>query len=184
MIVTQRLRLIPATPESLEAELRGPDALARVLGMAVPPDWPPELYDADATRYTLERLRADPREQGWWLYYFAGHDGDAPRLVGCGGFKGPPDAGIVEIGYSVLEPYRRRGYATEATEALCRRAFENEGIFAVIAETLPELTPSIGVLERAGFERIGEGSAPGVVRYELTRVRWAERFVLRGPTDG
>jgi RimJ/RimL family protein N-acetyltransferase len=36
----------------------------------------------------------------------------------------------------------------------------------VILETLPDLTPSIGVLEKCGFRFIGEGSESGVVRYE------------------
>jgi RimJ/RimL family protein N-acetyltransferase len=39
----------------------------------------------------------------------------------------------------------------------------------VTAETLPELTPSIGVLLKCGFRLEGEGSEPGVIRYQLTR---------------
>ena len=34
-----------------------------------------------------------------------------------------------------------------------------------IAETLPDLRPSIGVLEKTGFELLGEGSEPGVIRF-------------------
>jgi len=44
----------------------------------------------------------------------------------------------------------------------------------VIAETLPELTPSIGVLRKCGFELIGEGSEPGVIRFERTRAAYEE----------
>ena len=43
---TPRLLLIAATPESLRAELVAPAALGDVLGVEVPPSWPPELYDA------------------------------------------------------------------------------------------------------------------------------------------
>ena len=39
----------------------------------------------------------------------------------------------------------------------------------VIAETLPDLFPSIGVLRKIGFSYAGEGSEPGVIRYELRR---------------
>ena len=42
----------------------------------------------------------------------------------------------------------------------------------MIAETLPELTPSIGVLRKGGFALIGEGSEPGVIRFELTRAAY------------
>ena len=38
-----------------------------------------------------------------------------------------------------------------------------------IAETLPELAPSIGVLRKCGFRQIDGGSEPGVVCFELTR---------------
>jgi len=43
----------------------------------------------------------------------------------------------------------------------------------VIAETLPELTPSIGVLRKCGFRPVGEGSEPGVIRFELTRADYS-----------
>jgi hypothetical protein len=39
----------------------------------------------------------------------------------------------------------------------------------VIAETLPELTPSIRVLEKSGFVSGGEGSEEGLIRFELSR---------------
>jgi ribosomal-protein-alanine N-acetyltransferase len=181
---TERLRLIPASPETLEAELEGPVSLGRVLGVAVPANWPPELYDSDATSFTLGRLRDHPEEQGWWLYYFAESNAAGEQVVGCGGFKGPPASGVVEIGYSVLDQFRRRGYASEATEALCRRAFGTPGVSAVAAETLPELVPSTGVLNRCGFTLIGEGSEPGVIRFELTKRKWLESQGVSAPLDG
>ena len=57
--------------------------------------------------------------------------------------------------------------------ALLRRAFAFPEVDRVTAETLPELAPSIGVLEKAGFTLAeGEGSEPGVIRFELPRDRW------------
>jgi RimJ/RimL family protein N-acetyltransferase len=49
------------------------------------------------------------------------------------------------------------------------RAFGLPEVTRVIAETLPDLTPSIGVLKKCGFRLVGEGSEPGVIRFELTR---------------
>jgi [ribosomal protein S5]-alanine N-acetyltransferase len=175
MIRTERLRLIPASIDALNADLEGPASLAAALDVPVPSSWPPELYDADAVTFTRDRLRDHPDEDGWWMYYFAGPGEEGGPLVGCGGYKGPPAGGVVEVGYSILEPFRRRGYATEATEALCRRAFDVPEVSAVIAETFPELAPSIGVLERCGFTLLGEGSAPGVLRFQLTREEWTTR---------
>ncbi len=52
MIRTRRLRLVPASVESLAAELDGREDLERYLGIPVPESWPPELYDRAATEYT------------------------------------------------------------------------------------------------------------------------------------
>ena len=45
----------------------------------------------------------------------------------------------------------------------------------VVAETLPELVGSIGVMRRCGLRFIGDGSEPGVIRFELTRAEHAGR---------
>ena len=41
------MQLIPASIETLRAELENPGALAAVARMDVSPEWPPELYDRD-----------------------------------------------------------------------------------------------------------------------------------------
>lgn len=170
MIRTHRLHLLPARTELLLAELEAREALERALGIPVPPDWPPELYDRDAVQYILDRIAEDPTGAGWWLHYIVLVAGDDPVVVGTAGYKGPPDAGgTVEVGYSVLSAFRRRGIATEATRGLVARAFRHPGVRCVIAETLPHLTPSIGVMEKCGFRYAGAGSEAGVIRYALTR---------------
>jgi len=167
---TARLELVPGSPELLRAELRGRDALAAVLGADVPASWPPELYDADAIGWMLARLEQDAAYLQWGFRYFVLRD-DARRVaVGAGGYKGPPgDAREVEIGYSVLPEFRRRGFAREASAALVEHAFASGRVDRVIAETLPELTPSIGVLESLGFTLVSDGSEPGVIRFALAR---------------
>jgi ribosomal-protein-alanine N-acetyltransferase len=172
-ILTDRLGLVPVTPESLQADLRGAGALARLLGVHVPGDWPPELYDRDAVRFTLQGLRRVPGTANWWMYYVLLRPSErAPAMVvGCAGYKGPPAAGMVEIGYSVLRAYRGRGFATEAAKALIRAAFQDPGVRRVIAETMPTLGASMRVLEKCGFHRVPRGSAPGILRYELKRAR-------------
>lgn len=171
MIVTDRLELTPATPGLTRAALQGADALAAELGAVVPATWPPEFLDFAAFEYTLARLE-DSAQAGWWLYFVLLPEGAAGRtLIGSAGYKGPPSAdGSVEVGYGIVEDHRRRGYATEATMGLVGRAFSVAEVGRVIAETLPELAASIGVLHKCGFRLLGAGSEPGVIRFELTRV--------------
>jgi len=171
MIVTERLELIPATIEMLEAELRDPDALRSLLGVPVPASWPPDLYDAPAVEWSIDALRANPDDVDWFFHYFVRRLGPSlPRtLVGAGGYKGPPRNGAVEIGYSILPEHRRLGFASEATRGMVARAFEHPEVRLVVAHTLPDLEPSIGVLQRCGFLFTGPGEEEGTVRFELGR---------------
>lgn len=171
-IHTARLSLLPGTVRVLEAELAGREALAAALGVDIPESWPPPLYDADAMQWMLERLEENSEFEVWGFRYFVrqAETSESRVAVGAGGFKGPPSSdGSVEIGYSVLPEFQRQGFATEATEGLLERAYEDPGVTHVLAETLPDLAQSIGVLEKTGFVITGEGSEPGVVRYEHRR---------------
>lgn len=47
----------------------------------------------------------------------------------------------------------------------------DSAVDVVVAETLPDLVPSIGVLDKLGFTFVGGGSEAGVVRYQLLRSR-------------
>ena len=91
-------------------------------------------------------------------------------LIGNGGFKGPPDdEGTVEIGYSLLPPYRNKGHTTEAVQALVSWAFERPEVARVIAEAQPGNTASIRVLQKAGLDEVGPGSRRSLVRFEIGR---------------
>ena len=65
------------------------------------------------------------RRSGAWVVIEAESD----TVVGDIGFIRPPDdAGEIEVGYSVVPSRRRRGYATEALQALAHWAFEQPGV--------------------------------------------------------
>jgi [ribosomal protein S5]-alanine N-acetyltransferase len=173
VIRTGRLELVMGSVELLDAALAGPDPLARGLEAEVPASWPPEYVDAAALQFIRDRVAANPVEAPWWMYFIVlpGLSGER-LLIGTAGYKGPPSDGTTEVGYSIVAEHQRRGYATEAVDGLLRHAFDQPEVNRVIAETLPELTPSIGVLRKSGFEPAGEGSEPGVIRFELTRASY------------
>lgn len=175
MIITPRLYLQPATRDLLRAELEQRAEFRRLLGVHVPDEWPPELYDADAIRFTLRQYEVAPASEAWWVHYCVLRDGSEPTLIGVTGYKGPPSAGCVEVGYGILPQYRRMGYATEATSGMVAHAFATPGVNRVAAETYPHLTASIGVMVKCGFVFVGEGAEPGVIRYEVTREDWSGR---------
>ena len=171
MIVTERLDLVPATLTTVRAALVGASPLGANLRATMPVSWPPMYLDAPALEFTVARLQEHPEEAEWWLHFVLLRHDDGTRLVvGTAGFTGPPSAdGTVEVGYSIVEEHHRRGYATEAVRGMVRHAFAIPVVSRVIAETLPELEPSIGVLRKSSFRLTGVGSGPGIIRFELTR---------------
>jgi RimJ/RimL family protein N-acetyltransferase len=175
-LYTKRLELVPATPEFVRAALSGNARLQETLGVEVPPTWPHQYLDAPAFQYILQRLEQDPLEAGWWLHFVVRSEGPTGRLlIGSAGYKGKPAAGVVEIGYGIVSDQQRRGYASEAVEALLGHAFSFPSVGEVIAETLPELVASIGVLQKAGFRGAGRGSEEGVIRFALSRTEYDAR---------
>lgn len=171
VIRTTRLRLVPLTPALGAADLDGRKALERQLETRVPESWPPELFEADKLEWTIRHLERHPREIGWWLHYVIFRP--ERRLVGVAGYKGPPDEdGLIEIGYSILGTFRRRGIATEATLGLADHAFTRADVRCVIAQTFPSFSASRTVLEKAGFGYAGPGAEPDIIRYELARRDW------------
>jgi RimJ/RimL family protein N-acetyltransferase len=157
---------VPATAAAVGAELDGHEHLAAALGAELPVDWPPEYHDADTLRFWREQLSRRGQE-GWWLYYVLLTDSVRPILVGNVSYKGPPEAGVVEIGYSVVPSWRRRGLATEASHALIEASWDH-GVEVVIAHTFADLEPSLGVLRKLGFEPAGASQA-GELEFRLRR---------------
>jgi RimJ/RimL family protein N-acetyltransferase len=165
-ITTRRLRLAPATDAMIAAELEGPDRLAEVLGAVVPPDWPPRHHDVDTLAFWRDALR-QPCSDGWWLHYVLRTEANRTTLVGSVGYKGPPSDGVVEIGYSVVPSWQRRGLATEACRALIESAWRRRAE-VVVAHTLEGLEPSIGVLRKLGFAAV-DSQKHGELAFALRR---------------
>lgn len=175
LIITERLELIPATVELCLAEASGPVAVSQLLGARVPSSWPPSVFEPDDVERIRQQLETDPAAENWTLHYvlLRMNSGDGePDLVGVAGYAGPPtERGIIEIGYAITTEYQRCGYATEAVKALVSRAFADSRVSVIRANTYPTLEPSIRVLEKAGFVRVGNESESGVIRYERERDR-------------
>jgi len=170
ILATERLELVRATAERLRADLAGPAALAVALAAIVPENWPPDLYDRGATEWALRYAIEHPVQLQWGMYYVIDPAAPGgPTAAGVVGFKGTPEDGVVELGYSILPQFRRRGYASETVAALVELAFAHEEVDRIVAQTLPEFGASIGVLLRSGFVFAGAGTDAGAIRYELSR---------------
>ena len=177
--ITPRLELIPATTAMLSADRNDRRDLGRLLDAAIPPSWPPPLLD-DATLAELVRLQeegSDPNFCTWYWILTKDNGGDTSHrtLIGSGGSASCPAApDTVMIGYSVLDEFQGKGYATEALHHLIPVLFRYQGIRKILATTNPELKASIRILEKNGFVPAGHreggtGMEEGTLAYVLVR---------------
>ena len=155
--------------------------------LATPTGWPDD--DVDHLRRWRGLAVDDGGSSAWRARSVTTRDG---TIVGHVGFHGrpvpldealadptfvgiidPSDSGAVEVGYTIFESFRRRGYAVEAVAALLRWAESTGQVGAVIACVEPRNAASRAVLDRlGGFTRIGTCSDDGtdelVFRRNLT----------------
>lgn len=157
--------------------------------------------DPDVMRY-ITGGRPTPREQvrdevlpAFLAYYerFADYGFWAAVDKATGQFLGwfhlrPPEGANPdepELGYRLLRSAWGKGYATEGSRALIRKAFTELGARRVYAETMAVNRGSWRVMEKAGMRLVRtfrqpwldriEGDEHGDVEYALTRAEWHQQ---------
>jgi len=152
-IETPQLRLVPCTVAAAQAATTDRVAFEALLGVRVPADWPAEDL-RDFLPIYGRIVDADAARQGWGIWLMLSPAEGV--LVGDIGFKGPPDdLHSVEIGYSVLPAFQRRGYASEAARAIVAWGFAQPGVQRIVANCRFDNLGSMRVLEQAGMRQTG-----------------------------
>ena len=179
-IQTARLMLIAANALLAGAEIDDRALFAKLLGATIPAEWPLAQL-ADALPFFADALAADPSREGWMNWYALAKEGQGMTLVASVGFLGKRDAdGAVEMGYSVLPAYQRRGYATEMVDALATWALAQPGVRRIVAHAHRGNKPSQRVLRGADFAFVGDATdAPDSDLADHLRFeRWRDSPVL------
>ena len=167
-IFSLRLELVPVTAAAVASELAGDGALGGLLGAEVTTEWPPVDWDRPVLELLAATFERDPEQQAFQRYVLLRREDGSRVLVGSvGGFVWPERPGEIEIGYSVLPAFRRRGYAFEAAERYVAYVRERAGAMEVVAQTFPRLEASVRILERLGFVRDGDGREEGAMAFRL-----------------
>jgi [ribosomal protein S5]-alanine N-acetyltransferase len=149
-VKTARLELRPLAAAAAAALLDDRLTAAWLIGASIPPTWPQD----DLLDVLPMQAAARPEDERFGIWLIIERATNA--IVGDIGFLGPPDHGVVELGFSVIPDQRRRGFATEATRALVAWASQEPGVLRVIARCDIDNVVSIRVLEAAGLGRQGE----------------------------
>jgi len=155
---TERLDLILMTPAFFSAAISGDQAqAAQLLGVPLPAEWwPVSHYGRDRVAQALENpalqpwleraivLRSTQTMVGYIAFHMA-HPPEPLRPLGPGG---------VEFGYTIFAPFRRQGYASEASAALMIWALQ-QGVRRFVLTIRPDNQPSLRIADRLGFTKIG-----------------------------
>lgn len=169
---TDRLRLVPLSSAAIDALLAGDGSRLRELtGASFPtPVRPPPLTE-QLLPMVRARVAADDRQEGWWTWVVVRKD--TGEAVGSVGFGGGPDAeGAVMVGYATYPNVERRGYATEAAEALVEWALGHHDVVRVCASMPPDNAAAIRVAQKIGMRLLGtvwEEDLDDVLLYGIER---------------
>jgi [ribosomal protein S5]-alanine N-acetyltransferase len=177
------MELVAATGALAHAAAFEFAGLGEMLRARVPSDWPPEIM-RDVMEFFASHAASHEHELGWGAWYLVSKDTHGRVVVGTCGFKGPPkEDGSVEVGYSILPAFQRRGLGSEATRRLISWAFEgavgagtgtggNWGrVERVYAETFPDpkYEASRRVMIKCGMSYAGSNAATGTIVYVIER---------------
>jgi ribosomal-protein-alanine N-acetyltransferase len=157
-IRTARLSLEVFEPAVIRMLLAGDRAGAeRRLRAPLPPEMAGER--SAWLRRHLSLMTSHPARRDWCARLMFS-SGESREAVGHCGFHGPPEAvGRAEIGYSVFEPFRGRGFAQEAARGLVEWGLA-QGQSAIFASVSPANEASLAVVRAIGFHQVGAQEDP------------------------
>ncbi|HYS10564.1 MAG TPA: GNAT family protein [Myxococcales bacterium] len=164
---TDRLELVQLDAPCIAAWIaRDGQRLEDLTGARFPePVDAPPLFDADLPR--ILKTFEEGRDSGPWLFVLR----ETAEPVGAGG-TAPMGDGTLFIGYSIWPRHQRRGYASEAVQALCEHGLAQPGVTRIRATIPVGHVASERVAQRAGLRRVGKDFDPDagdVGVFELSR---------------
>ena len=146
-------------PAFLDASFKGDlETASRLIGLDIPSEW---LEAKWLMEMRLIKMRENPALEPWLLRAVALRE--TKRMIGFIGFHTLPGAdylnpyapGSVEFGYTIFADYRRKGYASEAAEALMDWATREHDVTRFVVSISPINEPSLRLAQKFGFHKVG-----------------------------
>jgi ribosomal-protein-alanine N-acetyltransferase len=161
-LVTERLRLRPATLDDLDAWL----ALSRDAEEVWFGEARSNLDDARA-RLLWHMARQEEHGFSSWAVELRA----SGQVIGAAGLGYLADSEEIEVGYRVLKEHWGNGYATEAASAAIGFGFDELGLERIVAVALPTNRASRRVMENCGMTFVGMTIHQGEphVKYAIAR---------------
>ena len=158
-IHSPRLELIAMSPDFLEACIKGElESASQTIGLLIPPEW---LEMKRLMELRLKQMRENPVLVPWILRAVGLRE--TKTMIGHIGFHTLPGAeylnpyapGSVEFGYSIFPNQRRKGYASEAVQALMDWATREYDVTRFVVSISPANEPSLRLAHKFGFRKVG-----------------------------
>lgn len=154
-IETERLKLIPLPYHLLQLSHTNRPAMQRALGLNISSLEMDELFETEyqdaMIDFWLPKTLEYPHLYQWYTNWEIVLKSEN-RIIGGLGLAGEPNAnGEAEAGYLIDKRYHRRGYASEALQAITRWVFGHDNVHALIAHTYDGNTASKNLLNKNGF---------------------------------
>lgn len=159
-IITPRLILRLMSNDVIEACLAGNlRSASRLLGATIPKEL---LEHTSGFEHGKRELSTDPDYFPWSARAVILPEEQV--MIGMIRFHSRPDPeylhvyvrDAVELGYWIFKGYQRLHYATEAITATMTWAQTEFNVHKFVASVSPENTPSLQLINRMGFTKIGE----------------------------
>ncbi|WP_460636748.1 GNAT family N-acetyltransferase [Larkinella harenae] len=106
--------------------------------------------------FIIPNIAAYPEHWLWYTHWLIVHR-EYNLTIGGMGAAGPPNAdGQVMIGYFIDRKFEGQQYTTEAVTCFLNWIFQHPDVTTVVADTPAEHFASQRVLQKNGFELVGE----------------------------
>lgn len=141
---TDRLHLIPFTPEDIKVfqQLNNDPFIRKYL-------WDEEMIDQATSRELMEQNKRHFEQDGYGLWKMRLKESkETLGYIGLWYFFNEPQPQLI---YALLEPYTKKGYATEAGNFIIKYAFDRLGFDYLIAATDEPHLESQKVAQRLGM---------------------------------
>jgi ribosomal-protein-alanine N-acetyltransferase len=159
---TERLRLRPVSADDLEhfVALYGDPDVMRFIGTR-------GALSREVTQERLAFMVNHWRQHGFGMWTLLRKADGA--FVGRCGLRYLEESPEVELGYTLAKPFWGQGFATEASRAVVRYAFEVLKLDRLVAIADPANTASVNVMKKLGmaFEGMGQFYGTTCVLYAL-----------------
>ncbi len=150
------MRLVPLAGLAA-TEAKDIDAARLLIGASLTGEW---FENAVWAGVRLQQWKDDPHYAPWSIRAIILKDTgtivgsinchDSPQSLEHNGQNGL----MIELGYTIFTPWRRRGIATEAFTALAGFA-RTSGVHWIRLSVSPENAPSLGLAKKMGANKIG-----------------------------